>query len=250
MLEIKNLSVSLKNGVKLIDNISLDIPNGGSAVIIGQSGSGKTMICRALFRLLDKKEFKIVGRIIFNNIDLLNTERKKLRSIFGRDIAFIPQNPMTAFDPSVKLGRQLAEHYNIHSKGDSDNAIKTALVNAGLEDTVKICSSYPHMLSGGMLQRAVIAMAELNNPKLVIADEPTTALDAEHRMEITDKLCLLRESGTAVMLITHDFVSAQRFGGMAYVMKDGIFAEQNEITQIISSPCNEYTQQLIEASLI
>lgn len=251
LLEIKNLSVSLKkSGGRIVDNISLEIPCGGSAIIIGQSGSGKTMICRALFRLLNKKEFTVGGNILFDGTDLLNTERKKLGGLFGGEISFIPQNPMTAFDPSVKLGRQLAEHYNIHSRGNSVTAVKDALINAGLDNPEKICSSYPHMLSGGMLQRAVIAMATLNNPSLVIADEPTTALDAEHRIEITDRLRALRENGTAVMLITHDFVSAQSFGGMAYVMKDGVFAEQNEISQIMSSPQNEYTRQLIEAALI
>lgn len=254
LLDIKDLAVTLnKSGERLIDDISLQIPCGGSAVIIGQSGSGKTMICRALFGLLNKKEFSVRGSIAFRETELLDTDRKKLRNIFGGEIAFIPQNPMTAFDPSVKLGKQLTEHYMIHSSKNSRNAdlaVTTALISLGLDDPEKICSSYPHMLSGGMLQRMVIAMAVLNRPSLVIADEPTTALDAEHRIEITERLCQLREDGTAVMLITHDFVSAQRFGGPAYVMKDGVFAEQNEISRIMSSPENEYTKQLIEAALI
>lgn len=253
LLEIKNLSVTVKiSGLKAVDGISLSVDMGRPLLILGQSGSGKTMICRALFGLTNSSELDVSGQIIFNGQDILSADPKSRRKLYGSDIALIPQNPMTAFDPSCKLGHQLAETYRLHNKS-SAKAAKTAVLEAmqkaGLERCEAVWSSYPYMLSGGMLQRAAVAAAVMNRPKLIIADEPTTALDAEHRIAVTDMLKGLCSSA-AVVMVTHDFAVAERFGGYAYIMKNGVFVEQGDISKIISAPENEYTKELLGAALL
>lgn len=253
LLEIKNLSVTVKSsGLKAVNGISLSVDTGRPLLILGQSGSGKTMICRALFGLTDRCGFNVSGQIIFNEKDILSADAKARRKLYGSDIALIPQNPMTAFDPSCKLGHQLAETYRLHNKSSAKaakNAVLEAMRRAGLERCEAVWSSYPYMLSGGMLQRAAVAAAVMNSPKLIIADEPTTALDAEHRIAVTDMLKGLCSSA-AVIMVTHDFAVADRFGGYAYIMKNGVFVEQGDIRKIISAPENEYTKELLDAALL
>lgn len=253
LLEIKNLSVTVKSsGLKAVDGISLSVDTGRPLLILGQSGSGKTMICRALFGLTDRCGFDVSGQIIFDEKDILSADARSRRKLYGSDIALIPQNPMTAFDPSCKLGHQLAETYRLHNRSSAKaakNAVLEAMCRAGLERCEAVWSSYPYMLSGGMLQRAAVAAAVMNSPKLIIADEPTTALDAEHRMAVTDMLKGLCSSA-AVIMVTHDFAVADRFGGYAYIMKNGIFVEQGDIRKIISAPENEYTKELLDAALL
>lgn len=253
LLEIKKLSVRVKSsGLKAVDGIDLSVNAGEPLLILGQSGSGKTMICRALFGLTDRYDFDVSGQIVFEGEDILSADAKKRRKLYGSDIALIPQNPMTAFDPSCKIGNQLAETYRLHNKSSAKaarNAVLEAMQRAGLEHCKAVWSSYPYMLSGGMLQRAAVAAAIMNRPRLIIADEPTTALDAEHRIAVTDMLKSLCGSA-AVIMVTHDFAVAGRFGGHAYVMKNGVFVEQGDIEKIISAPENEYTKELLDAALL
>ena len=253
LLEIKNLSVTVKSsGLKAVNGISLSVDTGKPLLILGQSGSGKTMICRARFGLTDRYAFEVSGQIIFNEKDILSEDAKARQKLYGSDIALIPQNPMTAFDPSCKLGHQLAETYRLHNKSSAKaakNAGLEAMRRAGLEHCETVWASYPYMLSGGMLQRAAVAAAVMNSPKLIIADEPTTALDAEHRIAVTDMLKGLCSSA-AVIMVTHDFAVADRFGGYAYIMKNGVFVEQGDIDKIISAPENEYTKELLDAALL
>jgi len=253
LLEIKKLSVTVKSsGLKAVDGISLSVDFGSPLLILGQSGSGKTMICRALFGLTNSSELDVSGQIIFDGQDILSADPKSRRRLYGSDIALIPQNPMTAFDPSCKLGHQLAETYRLHNKSSAKAAkfaVLEAMQRAGLERCEAVWASYPYMLSGGMLQRAAVAAAVMNRPKLIIADEPTTALDAEHRIAVTDMLKGLCSSA-AVIMVTHDFAVAERFGGYAYIMKNGVFVEQGDIEKIISAPENEYTKELLDAALL
>ena len=232
LLEIKELSVKVKSsGVKAVNGINLSVDEGEPLLILGQSGSRK---------------------IFFEGKDIMSADAKKRRKLYGSDIALIPQNPMTSFDPSRKLGNQLAETYRIHNKSSAkatQNAIFEAMQRAGLEQCKEIWSSYPHMLSGGMLQRAAVAAAIMNHPTLIIADEPTTALDAEHRIAVTDLLKGLCGS-VSVIMITHDLAVAGRFGGYAYIMKNGAFVEKGNIEKIIAAPENEYTKELLNAALL
>lgn len=251
MFEIANLTVSLKTeNRKIVDNISLEVERGESLIVLGQSGSGKTMIFRAVFGLLDKRKFDVGGEILFEKNNILRMKPKERRKIFGGDIAFIPQNPMTAFDPSVKIGKQLAETRKIHGGTECKTDVLNALKKSGLNDPEKVFGSYPFMLSGGMLQRAAFAAAIMNSPKLIIADEPTTALDAEHKIAAIEALSEIRKSGTAIIMVTHDFVPAQRLGGNAVVMRGGKFVESGEINAIMSAPQNDYTKELISSALI
>ena len=193
------------------------------------------MICRALFGLTDRYDFDVSGQIVFEGEDILSADAKKRRKLYGSDIALIPQNPMTAFDPSCKIGNQLAETYRLHNKSSAKaarNAVLEAMQRAGLEDC-----------------KAAVAAAIMNRPRLIIADEPTTALDAEHRIAVTDMLKSLCGSA-AVIMVTHDFAVAGRFGGHAYIMKNGVFVEQGDIKKMISSPENEYTKELLDAALL
>ena len=253
LLEIKKLTVTVKSsGFKAVDGISLSVDTGRPLLILGQSGSGKTMICRALFGLTNSADFDVSGQIIFDGNDILSMDSKSRRKLYGSDIALVPQNPMTAFDPSYKLGHQLAETYRLHNKSSAKEAkaaVLEALKKAGLERSEAVWASYPYMLSGGMLQRAAVASAVMNLPRLMIADEPTTALDAEHRIAVTDMLRSLCRS-SAVIMVTHDFAVAKRFGGYAYVMKNGVFVEHGDIDKIIAAPENEYTKELLDAALL
>lgn len=251
MFDIINLTVSLKSeNRKIVDNISLEIDHGKSLIVLGQSGSGKTMIFRAVFGLLDKRRFDVGGEILFEKNDILRIKPKERRKIFGGTIAFIPQNPMTAFDPSVKIGKQLTETRKIHGGTECKTDVLNALKKSGLNDPERVFGSYPFMLSGGMLQRAAFAAALMNSPKLIIADEPTTALDAEHKIAAIEALSEIRKSGTAIIMVTHDFVSAQRLGGNSVIMRNGKFVENGEINAIMSAPQNDYTKELISSALI
>lgn len=253
LLEIKKLSVTVKSsGLKAVDGIDLSVDTGRPLLILGQSGSGKTMICRALFGLTNSSDFDVSGQIIFDGTDILSADAKSRRKLYGSDIALIPQNPMTAFDPSCKLGHQLAETFKLHNKSTAKAAkaaVLEAMRKAGLERCEAVWASYPYMLSGGMLQRAAVAAAVMNRPRLIIADEPTTALDAEHRIAVTDMLRSLCGNSTVIM-VTHDLAAAKRFGGYAYVMKNGVFVEQGDIDKMISAPENEYTKELLDAALL
>ena len=248
-LSIKHLTVSANQDGRIIDNdIDCSIGKGDSLIVLGESGSGKTMICRVIFSLLSSKTFSVKGTISFNGKEILQSTHREL---FGKEIVFIPQNQMTAFDPSMCVGKQISETLRLHkkiSKLHAKNLIIAALENAGLESAERVYNSYPQTLSGGMLQRAVIAMALVVNPKLIIADEPTTALDAEHRESVISTLLKIRESGTAVMLITHDFVAAKQFGGNSIVMKDGEIIERGTIDELSFRPKSSYCRNLISAS--
>lgn len=165
---------------------------------LGQSGSGKTMTCSAVLNLLDPKKFKVSGSVFFGETDLLNSSEKQRRGIYGNQIVYIPQNPMTALDPSMRIGRQMDETLRLHSDKSRQqryNYILRLLHDVGLDDPDRVYRAYPHMLSGGMLQRVIIAMAMMLDAKFVLADEPTTALDVIHRNGIIScSMCYVNNS--------------------------------------------------------
>lgn len=252
MLTVKDLRIELKkDGRRLVRDLSFHVGPGQSLTLLGQSGCGKTMTCRAVMGLLEPRTFSVKGEILFEGKDLAALSGKESRKLYGREIAFIPQNPMTALDPSMRVGRQMEETLKIHtsySKLQREEKIAAALEKAGLTEPERIRSSYPYMLSGGMLQRVLIAMAVMTEAKLVIADEPTAALDVVHRNEIIDEFIRLRGEGAAVLIVTHDFAAAQRMGGDILVMQDGHSVETGEVREVYRSPKEEYTKALVEAS--
>ena len=218
---------------------------------MGQSGSGKTLTCKTITGILNRRSFKPDGKVFFEEHELLTMAPKQQRQIYGGQIALIPQNPMTALNPSVRVGHQMAETLRLHTGLKGDKAyikLETALREAGLNSAGEVMKSYPHMLSGGMLQRVLVAMALMVGSKLIVADEPTTALDVAHRNETVDNMRRLRENGAAILLVTHDFNVASRMGGDLLVMKDGQIVEQGNIREVLTTPKHPYTRALIEAS--
>lgn len=254
LLSVNDLSITLrKNDEKLIQDISFSLQKGHSLVILGQSGSGKTLTCKTITGILNRRIFNPAGNVFFEGYELLTMSPKQQRQIYGAHIALIPQNPMTALNPSVRVGHQMAETLRLHTGLKGSGAyirLETALQQAGLDRVEEVMKSYPHMLSGGMLQRVLIAMALMVNAKLIVADEPTTALDVEHRNETVDNLCRMREQGAAILMVTHDFAVASRMGGNLLVLKDGHSVEQGDIHDVLSMPKHPYTRSLLDASCL
>ena len=240
-LMIDHLSINLRSGTdNLVSEISFAIKEGESLILLGQSGSGKTMTCSAVLNLLDPKKFKVSGSVFFGETDLLNSSEKQRRGI----------NPMTALDPSMRIGRQMDETLRLHSDKSRQqryNYILRLLHDVGLDDPDRVYRAYPHMLSGGMLQRVIIAMAMMLDAKFVLADEPTTALDVIHRNGIIDLFSQMKANGVGILMVTHDFATALQLGGNVLVMKEGKIIESGEVQSVFDHTTEPYTRSLIEA---
>lgn len=243
--------INLRSGTdNLVSEISFAIKEGESLILLGQSGSGKTMTCSAVLNLLDPKKFKVSGSVFFGETDLLNSSEKQRRGIYGNQIVYIPQNPMTALDPSMRIGRQMDETLRLHSDKSRQqryNYILRLLHDVGLDDPDRVYRAYPHMLSGGMLQRVIIAMAMMLDAKFVLADEPTTALDVIHRNGIIDLFSQMKANGVGILMVTHDFATALQLGGNMLVMKEGKIIESGEVQSVFDHTTEPYTRSLIEA---
>lgn len=251
LLRVEHLTISLKNQQQmLVKDISFALEEAGAITLLGQSGSGKTMTCRAILGLLNSSTFQVNGEIFFDNRSLLQLKGKERALYYGRQIAFVPQNPMTALDPSRKIGVQMAEFLSLHrdlKKKEALSLYEQAMSRAGLSDTKRVLSSRSYQLSGGMLQRCLIALAIAGNAKLVIADEPTTALDAIHRDKAVEQFLHLQEQGCALLIVTHDFDVARHIGGHVLIMKEGRMVEQGSAIEVLQNPKAGYTRELIEA---
>ncbi len=253
-LIIKDLSICLKKDRKpLVRNLSFTLNCGESVVLLGQSGCGKTMTCHAVTGLLNPNVFLTEGSISFCGTELIGLPDRKRRSIYGCRIAFVPQNPMTALDPSMKIGKQMDETLRLHTDLNPEQRrqkILRALEEAGLSDALRVAASFPFHLSGGMLQRVLIAMALITDAGLILADEPTTALDVVHRNEIVDAFVKLRDRGAAILFVTHDFSAALRLGGNVIIMRDGEILETGKTRDVYASPGTDYTRALVKASAL
>lgn len=207
--EIKNLSIKFKNKF-ILNNINIKILKGEILGLVGESGSGKTMISRAIFHLLPPSMEICSGHIFLEGINILNTKNNIDRNIFGNDIALIPQNTVSSLNPIIKIGKQMEEGIWIHDiKNKKVNKVKNkeivmqSLKEVGLSESVY--NLYPYELSGGMIQRVLIAISIINNPKVIIADEPTTALDAVVQLEILKLLKeLVKKRNISLIFISHD----------------------------------------------
>ncbi|MDR0410860.1 MAG: dipeptide ABC transporter ATP-binding protein [Treponema sp.] len=236
-----------KDGSKeVVHGIDLVIDEHETFALVGESGSGKTVSGQAILRLLG---IRYSGEILFEGKNVMTMKDAELRAMRGRDVGMIFQEPMTSLNPLHTIERQLAESLSLH-QGLSRRAARSVsldwLLRVGLRSAEKRLSAYPHELSGGERQRVMIALALLNKPKLLIADEPTTALDVTIQMQILDLIKVLqKEFGMAVLFITHDLGVVRRMADKVAVMKDGRIVETNTCAQIFAAPQQDYTKQLI-----
>jgi len=248
LLAVRGLIVSfpVREGSFLaINGIDLDLREGGSMAIMGESGCGKSVLGHAILRLLDDVA-EVSGRITFDGLDLDSLDGRALREVLGRDIGLVPQSPSTAFNPVLRVGDQLMELIEKCGKAEGPKARDLAiasLAQVGFTDPERVFSTYPHRLSGGMCERALIAMAMSVKPRLMIADEPTKGLDSPSKDIVIDLLCQRKGS---LLMITHDFMAATRCQEVA-VMYAGEIVEQGKVKDVLFSPRHPYTRGLIGA---
>ncbi|MEQ5838788.1 dipeptide ABC transporter ATP-binding protein [Paraburkholderia acidicola] len=252
LLELDHLHVSFGDTVA-VDDVTLAIERGERVALVGESGSGKTVTALSILRLLS--DAQVSGAIRFGGEDLLAKSERGMREMRGSDIAMIFQEPMSALNPLYTIGDQIAETIVLHDDVSALEARKRAVAlldRTGIAEPGKRVNSYPHQLSGGQRQRAMIAMALACRPRLLLADEPTTALDVTIRAQIVELLLELQRDeaekrGMAVLLITHDLNLVRRFAQRVAVMERGKLVESGTVDAIFSSPQHPYTRRLLES---
>ena len=252
LLEVAGLSVDFRTASgasRVVDDIGFAVRRGEKFALVGESGSGKTVSALSVLRL--NVDASYAGAIRFEGRDLLAIPERELRGVRGRDIAMVFQEPMTAFNPLYSIGDQICETIERHeglSRAQASRRAIELLVRTRIAEPERRLSSLPHQLSGGQRQRAMIAMALACRPKLLIADEPTTALDVTIQREIVSLLDeLQRELDMAVLLITHDLPLVRAFADRVAVMKDGRIVEQGETAAVFGAPREPYTRMLIDS---
>ena len=257
LLEVKNLSVGFREGKKVlpvIDGVSFSVDRGGILALVGESGCGKSASCLALTRLNASSAVIRADSARFEGsrgtVELLELSPRELRKVRGGGIAYIFQEPLSSLNPVFRIGDQIAEVLALHRPEIADREEETLrlLAAVGIPDPGARMMNFPHELSGGMQQRVMIAMALAGNPELLIADEPTTALDVTIQAQIIDLLADLRRSqGTAVILITHNFGVVAQLADHVAVMYAGRIVESAPVQELISSPLHPYTRALLAA---
>ncbi len=255
LLEVKNLNIEFHDHdapEHIVRNINMTLKYGEILGIVGESGSGKSMTAMAIAGLLRRHDVTTSGEIIFDKKELLSAKRSELRKIQGNDIGVIFQEPMTSLNPTKRIGWQVEESLKIHkpeiSKAERYELVIESLKNVELDNPELIYKKYPHELSGGMRQRVMIAAAMICAPKLLIADEPTTALDVTIQLQIVKLLQRLnREQKTSILFISHDLSLVKSICGRILVMHDGEVVEEGAADEIFNNPRQEYTRELINA---
>lgn len=256
LISVKELSVdfvSTDYEVNAVNNISFDIKAGETLAIVGESGSGKSVTAMSLMRLHEEKAVRYKGSIHFQDQDVLQLASSELQSLRGSDIAMIFQEPMTSLNPVFTVGDQVSETLILHQNLTKEQALKRSielLEKVGIKEPALRVKDFPHMLSGGQRQRVMIAIALACKPKLLIADEPTTALDVTIQAQIIELLAgLQKEFNMSILMITHDLNLVKHFADRVCVMCDGQIVEQNQTKVLFESPQHEYTQKLLSSQL-
>jgi peptide/nickel transport system ATP-binding protein len=250
LLRIKELSIRFRAAVAVRD-LTLNIEPGEVLGLVGESGSGKSVTALAVMRLLDETA-EIAGSIDFDGVDLLALDPESMRKLRGRDIAMVFQEPMTALNPVMPVGEQVAEavraHHPEYSRRQVREAAAAAMEAVALPDVARRYGDYPHQFSGGQRQRILIAMAIANRPRLLIADEPTTALDVTVQKQILELLANLRERfGLTMLFISHDLAVVSQVADRVAVMRHGLLVEEGSCADIFLRPAHPYTRALLGA---
>ncbi|MFZ5967826.1 MAG: ABC transporter ATP-binding protein [Bacillota bacterium] len=251
LLQIKDLKISFKNGkdyIQVVRGVDLDVNKGEIIGILGESGSGKTVSANSIIGLLDGGEGRIdSGEIYFLGTDLLTLKEKEMEMIRGKEISYIFQNPTESLNPYQRVGKQIEEALKIHGMSASREKVIEVMKDVGLDTADIIYNMYPFQLSGGQCQRIMIAMGIVCSPKLLIADEPTSAIDASLRKKILGLLESINQKyGTSIIIITHDFDVVKYLCNKITIMYGGLVMEQGDMEDILENPLHPYTEELLK----
>ena len=252
ILKVEHLNVTLHHrraSKKLVEDVSFEVRPGECLGILGESGSGKSMTVKSVLGLLDKN-FQVSGSAIFDGQDLLKEFKEELRRLRGSRITMVLQNPMTCFDPLYRIGNQMAETFATHTSWNAQE-IRTRsleiLEQMRIRNGEEVLKKYPHQLSGGMLQRIMIGIAMALQPELLIADEPTTAIDAITQYEILEEFIRIKkQKNTAMLFITHDLGAISRVADRILVMNSGHVVDSGSFDHILKHADDPYTRMLVE----
>ncbi|MBQ1527128.1 MAG: ABC transporter ATP-binding protein [Lachnospiraceae bacterium] len=254
MLEVRDLNIEFHDHITpetVVYDFDLHMEEGEIVGLVGESGSGKSMSALAIAGLLSRKNMKKRGSIVFDGVDILNCPRDELRKLQGNDISMVFQEPMSSLDPLMKIGRQVEESLLLHTKltaQERREKVIDALKEVELSDPEALIQMYPHELSGGMRQRVMIAAALILRPRLLICDEPTTALDVTIQAQIIELLKKVnRKYNTAILFISHDLSLVKQLCSRVLVMYKGNIVESGDAQEIFLHPGNDYTKNLIAA---
>ena len=252
ILKVENLNVTLRHrrvSKKLVEDVSFEVHPGECLGILGESGSGKSMTVKSVLGLLDKN-FQVSGSAIFDGQDLLKETKEELRRLRGSRITMVLQNPMTCFDPLYRIGNQMAETFATHTSWNVQEIRSRCLEildQMRIRNGEEVLEKYPHQLSGGMLQRIMIGIAMALQPELLIADEPTTAIDAITQYEILEEFIRIKkQKNTAMLFITHDLGAISKVADRILVMNSGHVVDSGSFDHILKHADDPYTRMLVE----
>ena len=251
-IKVEDLCVDLvtsRQKKRIVDHVEFEVYPGECLGILGESGSGKSMSLKAVLGLLDKN-FQVSGQAVFDDKNLIGAPGEELRKLRGNQIGMVLQNPMTCFDPLYRIGSQMAETFAMHTdwNGEKIRSVSLEVLDQmRIHDGAEVLEKYPHQLSGGMLQRIMIGIAMALSPELLIADEPTTAIDAITQYEILEEFeRIKREKKTAMIFITHDLGAISKVADRIMVMNSGRIVDQGDFHHILHHAKDPYTRLLVE----
>ncbi len=248
ILDVKNLTVFTtkhKRRINILNEVSFKLIKGHCLGLVGGSGCGKTIACKAILGVLDSN-FYVNGDVFFDSKPILDNNKKMIRGIRGKEICMIVQSPMTSFDPLYRIGSQMIETFVENLNTTRKEAKELSIEALEKMNVENILEKYPHELSGGMLQRVMIGIVLILKPKIIIADEPTTAVDAINVLNIIKEFLIIKETlNTSMIFISHDLGVVSKIADDLVIMKDGEVMEMGETHKILSNPVNDDTRYLI-----